>query len=341
MKRRIVSMVLSAILMISAFPAAALAQKAPELAYGNEFEISTPQDWATGELDQGKLIIDNCLGNGSIKLAGDQTEAIYTSAEITIDKSFEYLVMSWNSDTTEGTWIEVTASVWLDKHQKWSGYATWGKWSPFIKRASHASYSVDDLPYINISQDEMTVRGNPKDGDTASKVRLKVVLHRDSTSIESPVLWYLHGTTRTTGVTPEKIFRDGLGNVEDYTCKVEVPQYSQSIRAPVIGGVICNPTTSSMLLNSVSQMEGKNLNLLPEEVAMGCYDFRNDSFGSWSFVMAAAGTYGYQSYVDYSTIEGIKRHLKSGYAIGPAWPTQTTPKRTTIWKMLIPQPQAT
>ena len=26
----------------------------------------------------------------------------------------EYLVMSWNADCSEGTWIEVTASVWMD-----------------------------------------------------------------------------------------------------------------------------------------------------------------------------------------------------------------------------------
>ncbi len=327
MKRRIVSLILAAILIMSVLPAGVIAEEATHTItpFGNEFEINTPEEWATGDLDGGKLVVDSVAGGGAIKLAEDETEVVYTSQEITMGKAFEYLVMSWNADAPEGTWVEVTASVWLDKHEVWSGYATWGRWGPFIKRASHASYSQDELPYINISSDELYVRGNPNEGDTASKVRLRVILHRDDASLDSPVLWFLHGTTRTTGVSPEKVFRDGLGEIADYTCEVEVPQYSQMVRAPVIGGVICNPTTTAMLLNSVSQREGAGLSLLPEEVAMGCYDFRNNSFGNWSFAMAAAGSYGYQSYVDYSTIEGIKRHLKSGYAVGASVAYSTDP----------------
>ena len=97
---------------------------------------------------------------------------------------------------------------------------------------------------------------------------------------------------------------------------MEVPQYSQSVRSPQIAGAICNPTTTAMLLNGVSAREGAPLNLLPEEVAMICYDYRAGNYGSWSFAVATAGSYGYKSYVEYSTIEGIKRHLKSGAAVG-------------------------
>jgi len=141
-------------------------------------------------------------------------------------------------------------------------------------------------------------------------------LHRDDPSVESPVLWYLHGTVRVTGVEPTKVFRDDLGDNPDFTCEVEVPQYSQSVRSPQIAGAICNPTTTAMLLNGVSAREGAPLNLLPEEVAMICYDYRAGNYGSWSFAVATAGSYGYKSYVEYSTIEGIKRHLKSGAAVG-------------------------
>ncbi len=284
-------------------------------AFGNQFEIDSPEEWKLGDLDDGRLVVSETIGNGSIMLSEGVTEAVYTSAEIVIEP-FEYLVMSWNADTPEGTWVEVTASVWLDNQDEWSDYLTWGKWSPFIKRSSQASLSSDDSPYVNISQDEFYVRGNPAQGDTAAKIRLKVVLHRDNPDTESPVLWYLHGTVRTTGTEPAKVFKDGLGDNPDYTCEVEVPQYSQSIRSPNIGGVICNPTTTTMLLNGVSAREGIALGLLPEEVAMGCYDYRANNFGSWSFAMATAGSYGYRSFVEYSTIEGIKRHLKSGAAVG-------------------------
>jgi hypothetical protein len=204
MKRRVLALVLASFLVLGVIPAAAFAEEGGLSFFGNEFEISTPADWATGDLDEGKLVIDDTVGGGAIRLAEGETEATYTSAEISMDpgKSFEYMVMSWNADAPEGTWVEVTASVWLDKYQEWSNYVTWGKWSPFIKRSSHASYSSTESPYINIDWDELTVRGDPDEGDTASKVKLQVILHRDSTEIASPVLWYLHGTTRTTGVDP-------------------------------------------------------------------------------------------------------------------------------------------
>ncbi|HHY76703.1 MAG TPA: hypothetical protein GX500_08070 [Firmicutes bacterium] len=328
MTRRILCSLLVVALVLAALPAIALARQSDGTtikAFGNEFEIDTPEDWATGDLDNGNLVIDPYLGGGAILLADGVTEAAYTSCEIEMDP-FEYLVMSWNADCPEGTWVEVTASVWLDRHQEWSTYLTWGRWSPFIKRSSHASYSTSEAPYVNISTDEFYVRGNPANGDTASKVKLRVILHRDDPSIESPVLWYLHGTVRITDVQPTKVFRDGLGDsIDDYTCEVEVPQYSQIVRSPNIAGVMCSAATAAMLINSVSQMEGAPLNVLAEEVAMGCMDFRNNSFGNWSFTMAAAGSYGYKSYVDYSTIEGIKRHLLSGYAVGASVAYSTDP----------------
>jgi hypothetical protein len=302
---------------ITATIAGELVEGKPEFiqAFGNQFEIDSPKQWELGDLDDDKIVVSDKIGDGSIMLRQGVTEAIYTSPEIHIEP-FEYLVMSWNADTPEGSSVEVTASVWLDNHDEWSDYLTWGEWSPFIKRSSQASLSSSDSPYVNISQDEFYVRGNPDQGDTASKIRLKVILRRDNPGVESPVLWYLHGTVRTAGAEPTKVFRDDLGDNPDYTCEVEVPQFSQSVRSPNIAGVICNPTTTAMLLNGVSAREGMPLNLLPEEVAMGCYDFRAGNFGSWSFAMAAAGSYGYRSYVEYSTIEGIKRHLKSGAAVG-------------------------
>lgn len=304
-------------LTLTAIPSSVFAQVGEHRieAFGNEFEIKTPEDWATGDLDGGKLVVDDSVGGGAIRLADDATEATYTSADIDMC-TFEYLVMSWNADCPEGTWIEVTASVWLDNDRKWSTYLTWGKWSPFIKRASHASYSSSEAPDVDISTDEFYVRGDPAAGDTASKVRLKVILHRDNLSIESPVLWYLHGAVRIDGVEPTKVFKYGLGEIDNYVCEVDVPQYSQMVRSSNISGVMCSAATGAMMVNSVAQMDGNPLNVLPEEFAMGCLDFRANSFGNWSFTMATAGSYGYQSYVDYSTIEGIKRHLKSGYAVG-------------------------
>lgn len=328
MKKRAVSaaLTLSALLLSVLLGACAGKEKHEIVPFGNEFEVDTPQDWRSGDLDSGKLVVNETKGGGSVELKAGETEAVYTSMEIAMP-AFDYLVMSWNADAPEGTWVEVTASAYLADPEKarWSDYASWGKWSPFIKRASYNSEGAD----FGVYSDEMAIWGSPAEGKAADKVRLKVTLHRDSADLESPVLWYLHGTVRNSDEqNTVKVFQDGLASdaLAAQTCEVEVPQYSQIVRSPNMGNVICNPTTTAMLLNSVSAMGGAPLDLLPEEVAMGCFDFRNNSFGNWAYAMAAAGSYGYRSYVDYSSVEGVKRHLLSGHAVGASVAYSDNPK---------------
>ncbi len=55
--------------------------------------------------------------------------------------------------------------------------------------------------------------------------------------------------------------------------------------------------------------------LLPDEVAQNTYD-NAYGFGNWTFAMGTAGSYGYKAYLDFTTIEGLKREIAKGYPVG-------------------------
>lgn len=280
--------------------------------FGNEFEIDTEDEFSYGEVED--VSVDGSIGNGAITLVKDKTDGIYTSQEIEVP-NFEYMVVCWNSDTPEGTYVEVQARVFIQPLEKWTNWLSWGEWSPFIKRAS--SSTVDELAEISV--DELIVKGS--NGETANKVQLKVILHSDNDNI-TPTVRYLHGTLKNTldGQTIEKEFRnpEDISNLDK---NIATPALSQMIRDPKIASSICSPTTITMIMN------GKGEELLPEEVAQNTYDF-NYGFGNWAFAMASVGSYGYQAYADYTTIEGLKQEIAKGYPVGVSVKYSNDPKQT-------------
>lgn len=65
MRRCALALFLAAILVLAAVPVPALAAGGLQF-FGNEFEIDTYEEWATGDLDEGKLVIDSTVGGGAI-----------------------------------------------------------------------------------------------------------------------------------------------------------------------------------------------------------------------------------------------------------------------------------
>lgn len=280
--------------------------------YGNEFKIDTYEDFDTGKEGLNNVIRNE---NGSVTLNEVNDEGgygEYISREIEVP-NFEYMVMSWNSDTPEGTSVEVQAKVLVNHYDKdksgkdievktWTDWLSWGEWSPFIQRASVSP--DDELAYISV--DELTIKGSS--GETASRVQLKVIFR--SSNSNKPTVRMLHGTLKNTlkGQAIEKQFESAL-NESDWNKNIATPAMSQMIRDPNIANSICSPTTITMIMN------GSGERLLPEEVAQSTFDF-NYGFGNWAFAMASAGSYGYEAYVDYTTIEGLKHEIAKGYPVG-------------------------
>jgi hypothetical protein len=314
--------------------------------WGSEFELSSGAEFKRGGnagLNGGDIIVDDTVGDGAIKLAPGIAEAVYETVIFDVP-AFNKLVMSWNADTQDGTWVEVLARSSADG-ASWSTWTSWGKWSPFSQDFAQGIRCSSSGG--NISTDEYTLGG--------SKIQLRAVLHRDSPDIASPVLRLLHGTLKnTSGKTiakeyPEAEFPGGgsksfatINAVDNYIKKQSpqsldggkgiyiggIPQYSQQLRGPVEGGVICSVTSIAMLINGLSANEKTPFNRLVEEIGLASFDYGYNGYGNWSYTVAQAGAFGFRAHVEYSdqiNAETIKRHLLSGHALAMSVTYSTSP----------------
>ncbi|MGE5630676.1 MAG: C39 family peptidase [Caulobacteraceae bacterium] len=276
---------------------------------GNLFIHSTSNDFTANAAGLEGVETNDDIGDGAIVLKSDALEGVYTS-DIINTSPFEYLVLSWDSDTPEGTSIQVEAKVLvktLDSNglwtEQWSGWLSWGTWGTFVKRASGTGVTDDPVAYVDT--DTLIVKGG--NGETASKIQYRITLNSDICGV-TPSVRLISGTIRNTlpGQEINKVFTDNpdLSNLEI----LDVPQFSQIIRDPSIAGSICSATSTAMILDYYGE------NILPEESAWGVYD-NNYGFGNWPFNTAYASSYGYRAYVDYSTIEGLKREIYYGHPV--------------------------
>lgn len=277
---------------------------------GNLFIHSTSSDFTANAAGLDGVEISNIIGDGAIVLKSDTLKGAYTS-NIINTSPFNYLVPSWDSDTPDGTSIQVEARVFaktLDSNgqwsEKWSNWLSWGSWGTFIKRASGTG--VIDDPVASVDTDTLTIKGS--NGETASKIQYRVTLNTNTYGV-TPSVRLISGTLRNTlsGQGINKVFTDSpdLSNLK----VLDVPQLSQMARAPSIANSICSATSVAMILNYYGT------NILPEQSAWGVYDYKYDGFGNWPFNTAYASSFGYRAYVDYSTIEGLKREIYYGHPV--------------------------
>ncbi|MEG0768531.1 MAG: C39 family peptidase [Ruthenibacterium sp.] len=216
----------------------------------------------------------------------------YTSPEMTC-APFTALVASWNSDTPVGTAVEVQVRV--RTQGTWSPWLSYGKWSPFIARASAPAAAAQDAA-VFIDTDTVRVAGQGADA-----FQLRAFLYSGQPHA-TPVLALLAASlqlSRSTALRGDALNR----------C-VPVPSYSQSIREPRMASRMCSPTTITMLMNRYGE------DVLPEEAALACYDSTYAGFGNWSFTTALAGCYGYEAYVCFCDLAALKNEIKHGFGCG-------------------------
>ena len=277
---------------------------------GNLFIHSASSDFDVNANGSEGVETNDNIGDGAIVLKSDALNGVYTSDTINTSP-FEYLVLSWNSDTPEGTSIQVEAKVLaktLDLNggwtETWSNWLSWGTWETFGKRASGTGATDDPVAYVDT--DTLVVKGS--NGETASQIQYRVTLNTGKYGV-TPSVRLISGAIRNTlpGQGINKVFTDNpnLSNLQ----VLEVPQFSQMVRDPSIASSICSATSTAMILNYYGT------EILPEESAWGVYDYNYDGFGNWPFNTAYASSFGYKAYVDYSTIEGLKREIYYGHPV--------------------------
>ncbi len=278
---------------------------------GNLMIQTTTGDFSdnAAQLDQVSIVADS--GDGAIELKSGSQAGVYTS-NIFNTSPFTKAVLSWDVDTPAGTLVQVEARVCenaVDANgqstENWSDWLSWGHWGTTINRAS--GIGTTDSPLAKLDVDTLVV----KNGRTANKIQYRVILHSGSPGA-SPTLRLLALALRNQnpgqGIT--KVFGDhpDLSNL----AVLNVPQLSQMIRDPAIADSICSPTSVAMMLAYYGTA------VQPETVAWGAYDYGYEDFGNWPFNTAYAGSHGYQAYVDYSTIEGLKREIAGGHPVAVA-----------------------
>lgn len=272
---------------------------------GNLFIQSNASDFTDNAMALDRVAIN---GQGAITLQAGALQGVYTS-NVFNTSNFNKMVVSWGSDTPPGTLIQVEARVsenTTDSTENWSDWLSWGQWGTYISRTSGTGTTDDPVAYINV--DTLFL----KNEKTANKIQYRVILLSNTSGV-TPSVRLISVALRNTfpGQEISKIYPDNpdLSNL----AILNVPQLSQMIRDPAIADSICSPTSVAMILNYYGT------SVTPETVAWGAYDNNDqEDFGNWSFNTAYAASQGYTAYVDYSTIDGLKREIADGHPVAVA-----------------------
>lgn len=234
-----------------------------------------------------------------------EDSGLYISNVIDVD-DFTNLIVSWNADTPEKTYVEIEARVLVEDrlnkslNGEWSEWLSWGKWGTGIERSS--SNTSCDIAKINT--DVLTI--NEKENKIASKFQIRANLYTESEDV-TPTITELTASyidvNKSIETFNEKRYLEG------YDKFIDTPSISQYLREESIAARICSPTSLTMILNRMGE------NLIVEDVAWKCYDYEYEGFGNWTFNTAYAGKLGYESYVAYGDIELLKREMDNGYPV--------------------------
>lgn len=297
-------------------------------AQGNHIKLTTHGDFARGAMLN--LTFADRLGDGAVRLK-KEGEGVFLTPVIQTEKPFNDLVASWNTETPLGTEMEILGRVylpeydgWTDRENRtydgWTDWITWGVWSTHIARAcpecedSHPRKDSEErngwaFAYSKpgYGDSSLNVRGS----FTASAFQLKAVLRAKEGCDGLPSLRLLAATWKNTN---SETWQDECSYPEEPVQAAEsvllnTPAISQMVRDPAFAHVICSATCATML------MDGQGADLLPEDVTLLNYDYGFGGNGNWSFTCAAAGAYGYESYVSYSSFSALRQELTKGFGV--------------------------
>lgn len=298
---------------------------------GNHIKLTSCDDFAGGQRSHLSLTSAVAVPEGGVLQMQAPGEAYWLSPVFRTEKPFNDLVASWNTETPAGTYAEIFGRLYLPEydgwtdssgkiHDGWSDWISWGKWSPYIARS--CPHQQDSHPRKDSEEEDGWVYANSRyrGGDSSLNVRgsltaaafqLKAVLHAEKSCQALPSLYLLAATWKNTNdpnwqqdcTYPEEPITPAPSVLLD------TPAMSQKARDPDYGGVICSATSIAMLMN------GQSADLLPEDVTLLNYDYAFGGNGNWSFTCAAAGAYGYESYVSYSSFAAVRQELTRGYAV--------------------------
>ena len=237
------------------------------------------------------------INNDKLELAVNATEGTYTT-EIYETFPFTKLTASWAALSSELATNELFVRVRVDG--VWSDYISYGQWGLGL---DNESPNVDKT-LIYKKDDEIFVSSSKE----ANALQMKITLRRNTSEDLSPVVTLLAATLLINNYE-YKIDTTNLRTDVDY----DVPKLKQNA-VPNIGGIICSPTSSTMLL--LYKGHDFSTHTFPHEFFAGLvYEHSSKIYGNWVYNTVGMSAFGETSYVKrmYST-EELLDHLDK---VGP------------------------
>ena len=266
---------------------------------GNFLKV-TGEDFALGQLRNLRL------RDGALRL-NHPGDGLWLSP-VYDAQDFDDLVVSWNSDTPEGSWVELYARAFLPAQNAWTRWLSWGRWSTRIPRASVTG--EDEYCWANSVPGYGDSSLNLREGFVGGAFQLKAVLHAEPEAA-CPALRLAAASFKRTADPnwPLSCSLSEPETPEPPAVLLDTPAFAQKARHPNYGGVNCSATCMAMLLC------GRGEDLLPEDTTLLGFDYGYGGNGNWSFTTATAGAFGYESYVHYTSFQGLRQELSRGYAL--------------------------
>lgn len=210
------------------------------------------------------------------RTAGDNPgETVLTSPEITTRIEWDELIASWNTDMPASTWLKIEArAIYPERTTKWF---IQGLWSGDPARHPRESVRRQRDADGNVDTDTLQLK------QPTRKIQLRLTLGGEGK--EKPRLNFLSLSVLDSRVQPALL----PPNQAAWGRTLEVPERSQM--AYENGGVICSPTTVSMMLAYWSQeLRRPSLDHDVPEVVKGVFDRVWGGTGNWVFNTAYAGS---------------------------------------------------
>ncbi|MDY0063951.1 MAG: C39 family peptidase [Bacilli bacterium] len=228
----------------------------------------------TGNKEQVQVV------ENKLELMPDALSGTYTTDVIT-SLAFTEAVASWAATSSPQATVEVSIQVRVGS--TWSKYFSYGEWG--LGRQNKSYNSSDAI--ARLSADEVIVA----DSQQADAFRLLAVLKRNALSDVSPQLSLLAVALQIPDYQyPVDI--SSLPNQVDY----DVPKLYQHV-VPTIGGIICSPTSSTMLLKYKGHDFSNQATYEHQYIAGVVREYNSGIYGNWVYNTVGISAFGENSYV--------------------------------------------
>ena len=259
--------------------------------------------------------LDNVtLADGAIYLedvAGQHVlYGCYTSPEFTMSP-FSSVNVSWNANTPKGTVVEAQCRVWAGG--RWSGWKSFGKWSPdYPRRSVRDTTGDDEEPMVFVMGDTLTVAVP----GGASELQMRIFLYTDNEQ-STPAVRLLAASVR-----PLQWVRQ---SGEMLSRRLYLPEYDIAGHDPSFGASMDLPLTLAAMMNHFGR------DVLPEELAYIMADGATADCRNAAYAAAAVGCMGFECYQLWMDTKELRAEIRQGCSVavelenlsprdsGPVW----------------------